>query len=191
MKKKYLLIAALPVFILSGCSTSGTADALSKFGNMLSDAMPYVKESEEWEAYGIDIAKQGVVYSSASSSDMQFVSNKMNTEYAAAIDRLAGPFARNQKTQGDLAKANQGYVFKYSQVQVVKDKKTSNTLGYCVNYDRPETGLGKATKAEDKLYKEFIYLTRDKPLSIATADADFTKRVCGTNFYNKYKNTAN
>ena len=185
------MICALPALFLSGCSTSsGTADALSKFGNMLSDAMPYVKESEEWEAYGVNLAKQGVSYSSASSADMKFVSNKMDAEYAAAIGRLAGPFARNAKTQGDLAKANQGYVFKYNQVQVVKDKKTSNVLGYCVNYDRLETGLGKATKEEDKLYKQFIYVPKDKQISVATATSDFTKLVCGEAFYKKYKNPA-
>lgn len=180
----------LPIVILSGCSTTSTVDALTKFGNILSDAMPYVKESEEWEAYGVNIAKQGLIYSSPSATDLQFVNNKMNVEYPAAIDRLAGPFARNDKTKSDLAKANQGYVFKYNQVQVVKDKKTSNLLGYCVNYDRLDTGLGKATKEEDKLYKQFIYLAKDKPLSVATAASDFTKLVCGENFYKKYKNPA-
>lgn len=189
MKKSFLLICALPAVFLSGCSTSGgTADALTKFGAILSDAMPFVNESKEWEAYAENVAKQGVVYSSASEADLKFVSNKMDAEYASAINRLASPFAINKQAQGELAKANQGYVFKYNQVQVVKDKKTSNTLGYCVNYDRLETGLGKATKAEDKLYKEFIYLAKDQPLSVATAAADFTKRVCGESFYNKYKN---
>lgn len=189
MKKSVLFVCALPTLFLAGCSTSGgTADALTKFGKIVSDVMPFVNETEEWEAYADNIVKQGLVYGSASTADMKFVSNKMDAEYASAVNRFASPFARNAKDQGDLAKANQGYLFKYNQVQVVKDKKTSNTIGYCVNYDRLENGLGKDTKAEDKLYKEFIYIAKDKPVSIATITSDFTKKVCGESFYNKYKN---
>lgn len=187
MKKHILSVSLLTVFTLfaSGCGTS-TASKFAEFSNMLADAMPYVNESEEWDAYSIKTAQQGVVYSPASTADIQYVSNRMDAEYAAAIDRVVGPFARNDKTKKELAEANQNYHFNYNKVIIAKDKSTANLIGYCVNYDRLGNGKGQ-TKEEDKLYKDFIFVTKDKPISMATTNSDFIKRVCGNDFYNKYK----
>ena len=189
MKTQILSIGLLTTFALfaSGCSTSST-NSFAEFSNILSDVMPYVNESERWDAYGKKIAQQGVTYASASSADMQFVSNKMDREYAAAINRLASPFARSEKNKTELAQANQNYVFKYNQVRTVKDKQSGNTLGYCVNYDRLQNGQANKMKEEDKLFKQFIFVAKDQPISAATASSDFTKRVCGTDFYTQYKN---
>ncbi|MFT0212610.1 hypothetical protein VQ643_08305 [Pseudomonas sp. F1_0610] len=56
--------------------------------------MPFVQESEKWEAYSQQKIKQGVIYEKATEADKQYVSKKMNSEYMAAIDRLSRPFAR-------------------------------------------------------------------------------------------------
>ncbi|EPF72140.1 hypothetical protein [Acinetobacter rudis] len=185
---KYIL--SVPIFglflITTACST--TADKFQQVSKILTDAMPLVQESKDWEAYADRITKQGVAYTSASSKDRQFVEKKMDAEYPAAIERLASPFTLNQKNKDELAKANKNYVFKYNQIQVVKDKKTSNIVGYCVNYDRPQTGLGENTQEGEKLYKQFIYLAVDRPISTTTASKDFITLVCGQSFYSKYKN---
>lgn len=171
----------------SGCGTS-TASKFAEFSNLLSDVMPFVNESEQWDAYSIKTAQQGLVYEAASAADMQYVSNRMDAEYAAAIARVASPFARNDKNKKEFAETNQNYRFNYNKVMIVKDKKTSNSLGYCVNYDRLAYGQAKEIKEDKKLYKQFIYVAKDQPISMATVHGDFTKRVCGNDFYNKYKN---
>lgn len=187
MKKSILSITLLATAIgVTGCSTTNK-DMWTEFSNILTDAVPFLNESEDWEKYGINVAQQGVVYSAATTSDMQFVSKKMDAEYAAAVSRLATPFARKPEHKAKFDQENQGYVFKYNKVMVVKDKKTSNVLGYCVNYDRSSNIPGQATKQDDNLIKQFIYLAKDRPLSVSTATSDFTKRVCGTEFYTKYK----
>lgn len=189
MQKKILLTLLLStsIFLISGCSS--TNSVWDQFTNILSDAAPFIKESEEWEAYSIKTTQQGVVYSAANSTDKQFVSQKMDTEYPAAIERLSSPFAISTKAKDELAKENQGYRFKYNDIMTVKDKKTSTTLGYCVNYDsdRVIDGKLKEVSEEDKIRKAFIYIAKDKPVSVATVSTDFTKLMCGEKFYNKNK----
>lgn len=181
MKKNILSTALVSATILlAGCSTS-TTSMLTEFTNILTDTVPFVNESKEWEAYSINTTQRGVVYSKANAADLQFVSKKMDAEYPAAIDRLASPFARSAKDKKELDKVNQNYGFKYNEVIVVKDKKTSNLLGYCVNYDRTQNDNSK------KLEKQFIYVAKDKPISAATAHEDFVPRMCGQAFYNKYQ----
>lgn len=71
----------------------------------------------------------------------------------------------------------------------VKDKQSSKVIGYCVNYDSDRLINGKivVVKDEDKIRKDFIYIAKDRPISLATVTEDFTKMVCGKNFYKKYK----
>ncbi|WP_272682063.1 hypothetical protein [Providencia sp. PROV129] len=59
----------------------------------------------------------------------------------------------------------------------VKDKQSSKVIGYCVNYDSDRLINGKNVVVKDE----------DKPISLATVTEDFTKMVCGKNFYKKYK----
>lgn len=183
MKKIILSSAVISTMLLAaGCSTSGggvTTGMINEFKNILVDTVPFVNESKEWEAYSINAIQQGVVYSKGNAADLQFVSKKMDAEYAAAIDRLASPFARGAKAKQELNEANQNYRFKYHNVRVVKDKKTSNLLGYCVHYDRTQLDNPK------KLENEYIYVTKDKPVSAATAHEDFVPRMCGKDFYIK------
>lgn len=148
MQKKILLTLLLStsIFLISGCSS--TNSVWDQFTNILSDAAPFIKESEEWEAYSIKTTQQGVVYSAANSTDKQFVSQKMDTEYPAAIERLSSPFAISTKAKDELAKENQGYRFKYNDIMTVKDKKTSTTLGYCVNYDSDRVIDGKLKRSQ-------------------------------------------
>lgn len=190
MKKHILATTLLSVLFVSGCSTTN-GGAWDKFTDLVSKAMPFVQESEEWEAYSIQKTTQGVIYSEANSNDKQFVEKKMAAEYSAAIDRLARPFATNEKTNQELTKENQNYQFKYNRIMTVKDKTSSNTIGYCVNYDsdRLENGKIKVVPESDQIRKSFIYVDRSKPVSIATSGEDFIKRMCGENFYNKYKGT--
>ncbi|WP_272682062.1 hypothetical protein [Providencia sp. PROV129] len=61
--------------------------------------MPFVKESEDWDAYGVKTTQQGVVYAKSTAADQQFVSKKMNNEYVDAVNRVAEPFALNSKTK--------------------------------------------------------------------------------------------
>lgn len=189
MQKKILLTLLLSTstFLISSCSS--TNSVWDQFANILSDAAPFLKESEEWEAYSIKTTQQGVVYSAATSTDKNFVSQKMDTEYPAAIERLSSPFALTSKTKEDLAKENQGYRFKYNDIMTVKDKKTSATLGYCVNYDSDRMIDGKIRDVsdEDKIRNAFIYVAKDKPISVSTVSAEFIKVMCGEKFYNKNK----
>lgn len=189
MKKHILPITLLSAatLLVTGCSSN--KDMWGEFANILTDSSSIVKESEDWEAYSIKTTQQGVVYSKANSADQQFVSHKMDAEYADAVNRLSSPFARSDKAKDKLAKENQGYRFKYNEIMVVKDKKSSNTLGYCVNYDsdRMENGQVKAVKEEDKIRKQSIYVAKDKPLSVTTVSGDFIKVMCGENFYKKYQ----
>ncbi|WP_311750951.1 hypothetical protein [Proteus columbae] len=189
MKKNRLalLLLSSSTLLLSGCnSTTGVWD---KFTTILSDATPFLKESEEWEAYSVKTTQQGVIYSAANSTDKKFVSQKMDTEYPAAIERLSSPFAITSKSKEDLAKENQGYRFKYNDIMTVKDKSTSATLGYCVNYDSDRVIDGKIREVsdEDKIRNSFIYVAKDKPISVSTSSADFIKVMCGDKFYNKNK----
>ncbi|MBQ0213139.1 hypothetical protein KAH51_06645 [Proteus vulgaris] len=182
-----LLLLGSSTLLLSGCNS--TTGAWDKFTTILSNTAPFIKESQEWEAYSVKTTQQGVVYSAANASDKQFVSNKMDTEYVATIARLSNPFAIGEDAKEELAKENQGYRFKYNDIVTVKDKKTSTTLGYCVNYDsdRVIDGKLKEVSEEDKIRKSFIYIAKDKPVSVATVSADFTKLMCGEKFYNKNK----
>lgn len=192
MKKTILLLSMLgtSTLLLSGCnSTNSTNDAWGKFANILNGAMPFVKESEDWETYSIEATQQGVIYAKSTAADQQFVSKKMNKEYADAVNRVANPFAANSKLKQELAESNQGYQFKYNEIVVVKDKKSSEVIGYCVNYDSDRIINGKVAevKDEDKIRKDFIYVAKDKPVSLATVSADFIKVMCGKDFFNKYK----
>lgn len=189
MQKRTLAILLLSgsTLLLSACGSN--SGAWEQFTNILSNTAPFIKESEEWEAYSVKTAQQGVVYSEASASDKQFVSKKMDAEYAPAIQRLSSPFATSSKTQEELAKENQGYRFKYNAIMTVKNKETSATLGYCVNYDSDRFIDGKLREVSDsdKVRNAFIYVAKEKPISVATASDEFTKLVCGEKFYNKYK----
>lgn len=184
--KKIILSGAVisTMLIASGCSTSGTntAGMLTELANILTDATPFLNEGEEWHTYSEQMSKQGLSYATATAADQQFVSKKMDTEYAAAVDRLSRPFARSNKEKKELDKVNQNYGFKYNHIRVVKDKKTSNTIGYCVNYDRTQIDNKK------KLEKQFVYIAKDKPISAATAHQDIIKRMCGEDYYKQYKN---
>lgn len=192
MNKHILPITLLTTLVIAGCSSTGDssfASALNKFTNVLENATPFLQESEEWEKYGIDKSKQGVVYSAASSSDSQYVSRKMDAEYPAAVDRLSRPFASTAKAKQDLDNANKGYHFKYNGIMAVKDKGTSNIIGYCVNYDANRYVNGQPTSWDEpgNVQKQFIYLATNKPISVATSNRDFIKRVCGESFYNQYQ----
>ncbi|MGG4774879.1 hypothetical protein ACLO87_09630 [Paenalcaligenes sp. Me52] len=71
----------------------------------------------------------------------------------------------------------------------VKDNKPSTTIGYCVNYDvnRVENARPTSQDATGNVQEHFIYVAKDKPVSATTANADFVKRMCGEDFFNRYK----
>lgn len=192
MSKRILSITLLTTLVIVGCSSTGDAgfaSALNKFANVLEGATPFIQESEAWEQYSIDKTKQGVVYKAASDADEQFVTRKMNTEYAAAIDRLSRPFALNDQAKKELNDAGKDYQFKYNKIIAVQDKNSSNVIGYCVNYDarRIENGQLTPLDAQGNVQKSFIYVAKDRPISVATVGNDFTKLMCGTSFFNQYK----
>lgn len=182
-----LLLLSSSTLLLSGCNS--TFEAWDKFTTILANTAPYVKESQEWEAYSIKATQQGVIYSVANASDRQFVSKKIDAEYVDAIARLSSPFAIGEDAKEELARENQGYRFKYNDIMTVKDKKTSKTLGYCVNYDSDRVIDGKLREVseEDKIRKSFIYIAKDHPVSVSTGSFEFTKLMCGEKFYNKNK----
>jgi hypothetical protein len=188
MKKRILSISLLTTLLASGCGTTNES-GMSKLANLVSKAMPFVQESEEWETYSNQKTQQGVSYSTASTSDIQYISNRMDAEYARAVDRLSRPFASEKNLEKELDKANKNYHFKYNTALVVKDKSAA-TIGYCVNYDvtRWENGRATAPDADGNETQAFIYVAKDKPVSLATVDRDFIKKMCGTNFYNQNKN---
>lgn len=70
----------------------------------------------------------------------------------------------------------------------VKDR-AATTIGYCVNYDSDcyENGKLKAVSKDDEIRNAFIYVARDKPISVSTASDEFTQNMCGQEFFNKYK----
>lgn len=186
-KRVLTLLLGTSTLLLSGCGS--TNSLLNQFSTILSNAAPFIQESEDWEAYSLKTTQQGVVYSAANSADKQFVSKKMDAEYADAIKRLSSPFAITNKAKEELAQDNISYRFKYNEIMVVKDKKTATTLGYCVNYDSDSFIDGKLIEVsnEDKIRNDFIYVAKDKPVSITTVSGEFTKVMCGENFYKKYK----
>lgn len=167
------------MLVSSGCTS--TAKLLGDFAEVVADASPFVAEPEAWEAYSIEKTQQGVSYATASS---EFVSHKMENEYTAAIDRLSRLVARTEKSRKELDEANQDYRFTYHHIMTVKDKKTADKLGYCVSYDSERVVNGTVTDPKENV---FIYVARDKPLSVATVSHDFIKLMCGESFYNKYK----
>lgn len=191
MKKGLLSISLVSAVVVAGCSAdSSLISALNQFGNILEGATPYIQESEEWEQYSIEKTAKGVVYGSVTKADEQFVSKKMDSEYPAAIDRLSRPFALNKETVKELDAVNKGYHFTYHQIMSVKDKSTSNIIGYCVNFDvnRWENGKPTSWDTAGNSQKSFIYVDKKRTLSISTVSSDFIKRMCGNDFYNKYKN---
>lgn len=194
MKKPIALMGLSTALLLSGCGTTdgdgGLLSAINKFSELLDGTGPFIQESEEWEQYSIDKARQGLSYSTATAAEKQFVARKMDAEYPAAVDRLSRPFATSDRARQELDEANQGYRFTYNQVMVVKDKKTAKVLGYCVNYDvnRMEKGKPTPLDAPGNVQQHFVYVATDKPVSATTSGSDFIKRMCGDNFYNTYKN---
>ncbi|AOA58514.1 hypothetical protein [Acinetobacter larvae] len=194
MKKALVSITFLPILYLAACSASNhmwtqTANSVGVLAEILNDANPFLEESNEWEAYGIKMAQQDLSYVPANSAEQAFVSKKMDQEYPAAINRLAAAFTRTDKAREELARENQGYRFKYNHVITVKDKKTQQTIGYCANYDGDRYREGKILPETDKtrIRKDFVFMTQDKPLSLTTSNKTFIKRVCGEDFYRKYK----
>ena len=196
MKKSTFSIALLATLFVSGCSStgSGTSDgsftsAFNNFTNMLTKATPFIQESEEWDNYGIEKSQQGLTYSEATAADQQFVTKKMDTEYVAAIDRLSRPFAKNDEMAKELDNANKNYHFTYNQMMAVREQKTNNIIGYCVNYDsnRWENGQPTSWDTAGNVQKHFIYVDRNRPISVATANEKFIIRMCGSKFYNQYK----
>lgn len=194
MKKRVLPIAVFTTVLLSGCgSTDGNStlmEAFNSFTNILDRSLPFVEESQAWEQYAIDKTTQGVTYGTASTADSQFVSRKMDAEFGDAVDRLERPFAVNESIQKELDEAGRDYQFTYHHIMPVKDKRSSATIGYCVNFDAIRFENGKLTPVDTKgnLQKYFIYVAKDKPVSVTTAGDDFIKTMCGVSFYNKYKN---
>lgn len=193
MKKCYLSVSLLSSLFIAGCSATGDGGflgALNQFSNLVDSAMPFVQESEEWKQYSIDKTAQGVTYHTATTADTQFASKKIESEYPAAIDRLARPFATHKNLQDELDEVNKDYHFTYNKIMTVKDKKSANTIGFCVNYDVNRFENGKPTPADTSgnLEKHFLYVAKDKPLSASTMGEDFIKQMCGVSFYNKYKN---
>lgn len=191
--KKHILLMALPVALLAGCGTTGDSSflsALTQFSSILEGTTPFVQESEEWEQYSIDKTAQGVTYSAANATEKQFVARKVEAEYPAAIDRVSRPFALSEKAKRELDETNKGYHFQFNQVMTVKDKKTSKTLGYCVNFDVNRWVNGKPTSwdMDGNVQQGFMYVATDKALSISTVGQDFIKRMCGNDFYTRYKN---
>ncbi|WP_207625557.1 hypothetical protein [Paenalcaligenes suwonensis] len=132
MKKRILLMALPTVLLVSGCgSTNGDSSllsALNQFATLLEGTTPFIQESESWEQYSIEKTAQGVTYSTANATETQFVTRKIDAEYAAAVDRLSRPFATNDNAKRELDAANQGYHFKYNQIMVVKEKKQLKLL---------------------------------------------------------------
>ncbi|MFT0213978.1 hypothetical protein VQ643_15480 [Pseudomonas sp. F1_0610] len=191
MKKSILSLTLLSTLLMSGCGTTGNNENLwARTSDLIGRAMSFVNEAEEWEAYSLEKTKQGVVYSTATEADLKVVSQRMDAEYAAAIDRLARPFVESEKMGTDLTNENQGYQFTYNHVMLVKTKSSGSTIGYCVNYDSDRydrNGKLIAVSADKKIRKNFIYVAVDKPISASTASGDFTKVMCGESFYNKYK----
>ncbi|WP_369311117.1 hypothetical protein [Providencia rettgeri] len=187
MKKTILLFSLLgaSTLFISGCSS--TNNAWEKFANILDGAMPFVKESEEWEAYSIKATQQGVVYSKSTNADKQYVSKRMDNEYPDAVNRFASPFALSSKSKQELADSNRGYQFTYNEIVVVKDKTSSDVIGYCVNYGFDRVINGKLVEDNDKIRNDFIYVAKDKPISLGTVNEEFTKTMCGKDFYKKYK----
>lgn len=193
MKKRHLAIAFASTLFVAGCSSTGDGallSALNQFSKILDGAMPLVQESEEWEKYSIEKTQQGVIYGVANNADKQFVSKKFDAEYPAAIDRLSRPFALDKEAVKELEAANTGYHFKFNQIMPVKNKSNANIIGYCVNFDvnRWENGKPTASDAPGNVQKQFIYAAKDRPLSTTTANKEFTERMCGKDFYSKYKN---
>lgn len=196
MKKSTFSIALLATLFVSGCSSTGSSTgdstfvtAFKGFANIVTKAGPFIQEGEEWDKYSADYSQKGLTYSAATTADTQFVAKKMNAEYAAAIDRLARPFAKDEAMEKELDSANKNYHFTYNQIMAVKDKETNNIIGYCVNYDSNRWENGKPTPwdANGNVQKHFIYVATNKPVSAATVNEKFIVRMCGTQFYNQYK----
>lgn len=192
MKKHHLPITLLTTLFIAGCSSTGDGsflNALNQFSNILDGAMPLTQESEEWEQYSIEKAKQGVVYSEATAADTKYVKHKFETEYPKAIDRLSRPFALTKDAVRKLEESNQGYHFTFNKIMAVKNRSNSNTIGYCINFDVNRWENGKPTEldAAGNVQKQFIYAAKDKPLSTMAVKESFIKRLCGDNFYNQYK----
>ncbi|MGG4603471.1 hypothetical protein ACLPHM_01635 [Paenalcaligenes sp. Me131] len=196
MKKRVLVLALPAALLVSGCGSMGDGSdgsflsALQRFSTLLDGTTPFVEEAEEWKQYSITKTAQGVTYTTATTSDTQFVVRKMDTEYVAAIDRLSRPFAISESAKKELDEANKGYQFTYNQIRAVKDKTTSNTIGYCINYDvnRHENGQPTPLNAPGNVQQGFLYVAKDKPVSATTSNIEFIKRMCTEDFYNRYKN---
>lgn len=184
-------------FIIAGCTTtsgdSSLLSAVNQFSKILEGTAPFIQESKDWEQYSLEKTAQGITYSPANHTQKEFVAKKLDKEYGAAVDRLSRPFAYNKELQKELDEGNNDYRFTYNQVITVKDQKTAKTLGYCVNFDVNywENGKPTAWDKDGNQQKAFIYVATDRPVSVTTVDRDFIKRMCGNEFYSKYKNPKN
>ncbi|MDL5165847.1 hypothetical protein QSH14_01930 [Proteus faecis] len=183
--KNNIFLISIASLVLSGCS-SGTENSFEKLTKIVTNLSSYSAEVDEWNDYGTNLKKNGIKYEDANSSDQKFVQNKMQSEYANAINHVGSAFTITEESKEELAKENQGYRFIYNKIITVKDISKNTTIGYCVNYDS-ERIIDGQVKSEDKDKKNFIYIDKNRPLSIFTGSSDFIKVVCGDDFYKKYK----
>ena len=193
MKLRLLSVTVFTTLLVAGCSsTSGEGSvlgALKQFSAILDGTTPFVEESQGWEKYSIDHVQQGVTYSAATPVEAQFVDKKLHAEYPAAVDRLSRPFAVNDKLVKELDSVSTDHRFTYHNIMAVKAKQSGNVIGYCVSLDINLLENGQPTPWDraGNIQKAFIYVAKDKPVSVATVDRDFIKRMCGEGFYNQYK----
>lgn len=186
LKNSICTVSLISLATLSGCSSdnnmmSKAVKNLALTASILNDSKPLIKESNDWEQYSVEAAKSGLKYSLPSSNDKAFVENKMNTEFPEAIARVASPFVRDSASQQEMQRVNQGYIFKYHEIQVVNNHSNS-TIGYCVSYDYEN----KLQSQKDNK-NQIIYVSKDtKKLSVTTSNEDTMKNLCGDHFYKKH-----
>ena len=184
MTKRNLSIALITALLVTGCSStnggSGFASALNQFADIISGASPYIQEAEEWEQYANTTAQKGLTYQPASTTETQFVANKMNAEYAPAIDRLAKPFIKNEAMDNEFDQANQNWHFKYNKIVTVKDQQSAQVVGFCVNFDANHWQNGQPTPADTagNVKNHLVYIATNRPFSTAASHPDIIKTLC-------------
>lgn len=184
MTKRNLSIALITALLVTGCSStnggSGFASALNQFADIIGGASPYLQEADEWEQYANATAQKGLTYQPASTTETQFVANKMNAEYASAINRLSKPFIKKEEVNREFDQANQNWHFKYNKIVTVKDQQSAQVVGYCVNYDANHWQNGQPTPvdAAGNVQNHKIYLATNRPLSTAAVHPDIIKTLC-------------
>ncbi|WP_032803433.1 hypothetical protein [Pseudomonas synxantha] len=178
--RKYAVSVILAVLLLGGCS------AMSKL-NVVGSVVKQLPEINKWKAYVVDAVRAGSTQKKSTSEDLEYVSQRMNSEYLESFYEFASAFGK-EKASDEKMLVGKNVSYHYNGVVSIYDAN-NKALGYCVNYDMVDLRGGSQVKGkgEADLKGQFIYVDREQKISFLTSALvkDF-KPLCGDDFASSF-----